>query len=93
MKREGKSRPAGNPSGFQKVPTPAASLSVDAANEVARVLDGVLVVVVVLPNQKIRRRVFLTLASAQRHADRARENGNHVRVILAQLAPISEVRA
>lgn len=69
-----------------------ASLSAGAADEVARILDGTYVVVVLLPHEKYRRRVFLSLASAQRHADRAELAGHRAKVVLARLEPVVEVR-
>ena len=84
-------RPADELSGFngdQVTDSLQFSLPVFAADPL---LDGVLVVVVELPNEKIRRRVFLSLHTAQRHADAARRAGREARVWLAQLAPVAEV--
>jgi hypothetical protein len=49
------------------------------------------VVLVYTPNGVVRRRVFLTVAAAQRAADRAEARGDRVRVELCKLVPVSEV--
>ncbi|WP_139651103.1 hypothetical protein [Tessaracoccus massiliensis] len=84
-------RPAGELSGFsgdQSTDSLQFSLPMNAADPL---LDGVLVVVVELPDEKRRRRIFLSLHTAQRHADRARAAGREATVWLAQLAPVTEV--
>lgn len=84
-------RPAGELDGFnekQVTDSLQFSLPVHAADPL---LDGVLVVVVSLSNDKVRRRVFLSLHTAQRHADAARRAGREAHVWLAQLAPVAEV--
>lgn len=65
--------------------------------EFLQLADGVLVVVVrVTPvgdsEPRYRRRIFLSLASAQRHAELARVRGHEARVILARLQPVSGVK-
>ena len=70
-----------------------ASFSVrhDCARRLRDDLDGALVVLVYTPNGVVRRRVFLTVAAAQRAADRAEARGDRVRVELCKLVPVSEV--
>lgn len=56
-----------------------------SAVDAAGVVDGVLVAVVRLDSGRYRRRVFLSLASAQRSVERARARGQAAEVVLAQL--------
>ncbi|MEO7980340.1 MAG: hypothetical protein ABI807_05560 [Sporichthyaceae bacterium] len=55
-------------------------------------VDGALVVVVCTSAGRYRRRVFLTLASAERSAERAREAGHEASVVLARLVPVEVAR-
>ena len=55
--------------------------------ETAGVIDGVLVVVVRTEGGRYRRRVFLTLAAAERAVAAARARGLAAEVVLCALAP------
>lgn len=59
--------------------------------EVAESLDGALVLLVRTEAGRYRRRVFLTIASAQRAADRATEAGHAAEIVLCALAPVAVV--
>lgn len=54
-------------------------------------LGGVYVILVQLPGGRSRRRVFLTLAAAEKCARRARERGEHARLVLCRISPAGEV--
>lgn len=83
--------PEANPRG-EKTGEDLGSIVADAsAEQLNRVVQGTFVVVVFLPSERVRRRVFLALASAQRHADLARARGHRARVVLAKLEPVTEV--
>lgn len=85
-------RPAGDPDGISvQVDDLHHSVRHEALGRMLRDLDGALVVLVVTPKATTRRRVFLTLAAAERYADRAAELGHLVRVMLVKLDPVSEV--
>lgn len=61
----------------------------DDLESVRGFIEGVHVVVVETPTGKHRRRVFLSLISAQRAADRAIMSGHPAYLILCQLMPAS----
>lgn len=67
------------------------SLSECAAERLRDDLDGVLVLIVYRADGGVRRRVVLTVAAAQRAADRAEAAGHRARIVLARLKPVSEV--
>ena len=54
-------------------------------------LNGTFVVVVDLGGDRMKRRVYLNLPSAQRAADRAVERGHTARVVLCELAPLGVI--
>lgn len=54
----------------------------------AQAVDGVPVVVVSLPDDRIRRRVYMNLPAAERAAKRARQAGRRATLILCELRPI-----
>ena len=93
MTRAKKIRPAGELGGSHGdlSELPQHSLPLQTADPLAQALNEVFVVVVELPNDKLRRRVFLSLHSAQRAAERARAADREARLWLAQLAPVAEV--
>lgn len=64
-----------------------------AADEFAEAVDGAYVVVVCGPAGRYRRRVFLSVASAQRAVDRATARGQSSRIVLSQLTPLYDVSA
>lgn len=61
------------------------STSVDIQTDVPDILDHVLVAVVQTGDDRYRRRVFLTLKSAERSVLRAREAGHEAEVVLCEL--------
>lgn len=73
--------------------SPAVRFSPAEADEFAAAVDGSYVVVVRGPGGRSRRRVFLTVAAAQRAAERATERGQTVRIVLAELRPLYDVEA
>ncbi len=56
---------------------------------IAAHFEHALAVIVQLDNDRARRRLFLTLASAERHADKARDSGHEAEVILVALQPVA----
>lgn len=56
--------------------------------DAAGVVDGVFVLVVRLDGDRYRRRVFLTLAPAERAAARAEARGHAAEVVLCRLEPV-----
>lgn len=69
----------------------AIASSVPAADRLAQYLDGVYAVVVQVGDDRLRRRVYLNLPSAQRAADRARERGREATIALCELHPVGVV--
>lgn len=69
------------------------SISAAAADVVREQVEGCFVVVVFRPEGKYRRRVYLTLAAAQKASDSARARGQIARLSLARLELVSEVDA
>lgn len=61
--------------------------------EVADLIEGTFVVLVITPQNRARRRCYLTLAAAQRAAERATDRGQFATVVLASVQPIAEVTA
>jgi hypothetical protein len=57
-------------------------------DEIAQHVDGIFVVVVGTTSGRYRRRCFLTVAAAERHANRARAAGHNCTVYLAELRPL-----
>lgn len=91
--RDEQRRPAGDPDGINvQVGDLPQSLRHEALERLLNNVDGALVVCVVTPKATTRRRVFLTLAAAERYAARAAELGHLVRVVLVKLDPVAEVR-
>jgi hypothetical protein len=60
-------------------------------DDIAAHVDGAFVVVVRLNGGKYRRRCFLTVAAAERHARRAQDAGHNADVFLAELKPLWKV--
>ncbi|MGD7707012.1 hypothetical protein [Microlunatus sp. Y2014] len=54
-------------------------------------VNGALVVVVQTPQDRYRRRVYLTAAAAERAVRRAGERGQSASVFLAELRPVHRV--
>ena len=65
--------------------TPVAA---DPLDELARQISGAFVVVVETNGGQYRRRVFLTVAAAERHSRRAQDAGHNATVYLAELKPL-----
>lgn len=65
---------------------------VGSLDEIAHHVDGAFVVVVETTDSKIRRRCFLTAASAERAAGRATDRGESATVYLAELRPLWKIR-
>lgn len=66
-------------------------LPLSDADEIARHVDGALVVVVEVSYGKYRRRCFLTAKAAERAVGNARRRGQSARVYLAELKPLYRV--
>lgn len=84
------SRPAGNQAA--EVFSGRTDTSISAATHrtgAAALVTGVHVVVVETTGGKHRRRVYLTLNSAQLAADRAVMAGHSAHIVLAQLMPVA----
>lgn len=62
-----------------------------ADGRLVALLNGTFVVVVDLGGDRMKRRVYLNLPSAQRAADRAVERGHTARVVLCELAPLGVI--
>ena len=60
-------------------------------SEAAACTDGSLVVVVRTPAGRYRRRVFLTLAAAERARDRAQDAGHDAEIVLCRLTPMGVI--
>jgi hypothetical protein len=60
----------------------------DPLDQLARHIDGAFVVIVRTSGSRIRRRCWLSVAWAERHARRAREARHSVEIYLAELKPI-----
>lgn len=85
-------RPAGAPSELlTKAAGPSLALTPVEADDFALAVDGAFVVVVRHPNGRMHRRVFLTIASAQRAARNAADRGQRSRVILSELKPLYDI--
>lgn len=52
------------------------------------IVDGVHVVVVRTSNDRYKRRCYLSLAAADKAAERARERGDEAAVVLCRLTPV-----
>lgn len=106
LTREKRSRPAGDGTATQKnagqalttlaTTVPAATIATPlpefTPEDAAAVARGAFVVVVQLDEDRHRRRVFLTLAAAERHAVAARERGHAAQVLLASLEPVGVIQ-
>lgn len=68
--------------------TPSISPIVGNWDSFAAHVDHALAVVVKTSNDRAKRRLFLTLASAERHRDKALEAGHDAEVILVALQPV-----
>ena len=64
------------------------SPDVDKWQRLALHIDGAFVMVVETTHGKYRRRVWLTLAAAERAAEKARDAGHDAVVMLAELKPL-----
>jgi hypothetical protein len=69
-------------------PTASAADAQKVTPDVAGLVDGAFVVVVATRSGRYRRRVWLSLAPAQRAAAKAREDGIQATVIVAELRPL-----
>jgi hypothetical protein len=88
------SRPAGAaPESSTKTTETSIVLTAPQADEYARRVDGAYCVVVRSPNGRLHRRVFLTVASAQRAVESATARGLSSRIVLAELKPLFDVTA
>lgn len=61
---------------------------VDPRDEIATVIDGVVVVVVRVSGDHYRRRCFLSVAAAEKAARRAQAAGHNATIYLAELKPL-----
>jgi hypothetical protein len=89
MRRARESRPAGNQAAENILRGTGSSISAEADKIATALVTGVHVVVVETPAGKYRRRVYLSLDSAQRAADRAIMSGHPAHVVLCQLMPVT----
>lgn len=100
MIRAAERRPAGNGTAAQqRDPARLSVVSVPRSTDrdqprlspvdAAGIIDGAIVLVVQVAADRYRRRVFLTVASAERAARRARARGHAAEVVLARLAPVA----
>lgn len=60
----------------------------DRGSDLDQLVRGALVVIVRVDADHYRRRTYLSLKSAQHAADRARERGHDVTVVLCELLPV-----
>ena len=65
----------------------------EVRDDAGRSLAGAFAVIVHTDDEKIRRRVYMTLNGAQRAAERAQARGNRAEVVLCELHPVAEVAA
>jgi hypothetical protein len=65
--------------------------SVATADRLAQYVQGVYVVVVQVGEDRLRRRVYLNLPSAQRAVERAQDRGHEASVVLCQLQPVGVI--
>lgn len=72
--------------------TSGSSISPIAAESMREALAGAYCVLVVTPRDTVRRRVFLSLHAAEKHAQRAEQRGCVARLMLCRLDPVSEVQ-
>lgn len=71
--------------------TPSISPNADQWQRLASHVDGAFVVLVETSHGRYRRRVWLTIAPAERAAQKARDAGHNAVVMLAELKPLYEV--
>lgn len=71
--------------------TPRNPITAPADPKVWAALGGAYAVVVTRPGGRYRRRLYFSLDSAQRQADRARARGEHAHLALVRLVPVGEV--
>lgn len=71
--------------------TPLRELPLSDAQAAVETVSGLFAVVVTTSEGRYRRRVWLTLAPAQRAAERAVEAGHVATVVLCRLEPIATV--
>lgn len=89
-------RPRGGEDGAPTASTPGGEVSHESTpddlwQDVADVIGGAFVVVVTVPGGLARRRVYLTVKSAERAAERAAGRGQVAHVALCRLSPVSLV--
>lgn len=65
--------------------------SLASADRLCALLSGVYVVMVQVGEDRLHRRVYLNLPSAQRAAERAQDRGHDAQVVLCQLAPVGVI--
>ena len=65
--------------------------SLAALDVMASHIDGGFAVLVQVADDRWRRRVFLTVASAEAHARKAQQRGQSVRVFLVELKPLVRI--
>jgi hypothetical protein len=68
-----------------------ATLRAFTPEDAANVAGGAFVVVVHLLGERHRRRVFLTLAAAERAARRAEDAGHRAQVLLSRIVPLGVI--
>ena len=69
----------------------ANSPSLAAGDRLAQYVQGAFVVVVQVGEDRLRRRIFLSLAAAQHAVERAQDRGHEAQVVLCQLQPVGVV--
>lgn len=85
MKATQKGRPGVGTGADRDVHGQANTSSVPVADRLAQYVHGVYVVIVQVGEDRLRRRVYLNLPSAQRAAERAQDRGHTAVVALARL--------
>lgn len=81
-------RTRGNQNSTQATAAEAIVLTPTDADAYANHIDGCFAVVVESPGDRYRRRLYLSLAAAEKAAQRARKRGQRVKVVLAVLTPL-----
>jgi hypothetical protein len=71
-----------------KIANPSLAEITDPLDDIAAHVDGAFVVIVRTTGGRYRRRCFLTVAAAERHARRAQEAGHNAEIYLAELKPL-----
>ncbi|TDT30882.1 hypothetical protein [Naumannella halotolerans] len=91
LSSENRSRPAGNRAANKINAGTGSTYSVVDLDAMAAQVDGAFVVLVRVADDRYRRRVFLTVKSAENHARKAQQRGQDARIFLCELKPLVKV--